>query len=573
MPAPQQSAFDELRTAFQAYALLLRRRWRLALLGFSAAGALALGLSQRLPHKYVATTIFERRDDVVLRNLIQTNSPYGFEHLKSSIVLDMTGSRALADAAGRVGILAGAALSSDGPLPDETAQRLDGALGRRRLRANVRLITSSAALDTIELRVEANDPDVARRFVIALRDRYIDETRKRIADVLNTTSAFFEAELDKFQQHASQANERLASLFAEFPGVDPRDVASVGHRLEGAREQQARLRERRAEVAAQIAAREQFLMEAELERREGAAGSNAETADADVAAAGVARAIEQVEREIREARAVRRMTAEHPAVRALERKLRELHAVRESILAVSAERGAQGAGGPPEKNAYERRVEMELDAFRKEIVALDARLTESDQATTRLASLYAQMLDDSSELRRLDDRIRQDDATASIWRQHQAQLERILAAESEQRGTRFTLIEEPRFSARAVSPTLASVFGAGGGLSAAAAVLLIALAELLDRSLRSAPQAAQALGIPVLAEIGVVWTPAARRRRRRSRLLWAPALTACVLSLAMTTLIAYASLERPEWSAAIKARLSSLAGWSAAASNPTAGGD
>jgi len=92
---------------------------------------------------------------------------------------------------------------------------------------------------------------------------------------------------------------------------------------------------------------------------------------------------------------------------------------------------------------------------------------------------------------------------------------------------------------------VASVFVVCSGLGLAAATLLVALAELFDRSFRSVGQVTRVLGIPVLECIGTMSTPRERRRTAVRRLVWTPTLTMLVLSLVASAALAYTSLMMP----------------------------
>jgi uncharacterized protein involved in exopolysaccharide biosynthesis len=558
MAAPQAHAFDDLRNTLSACLRVVRQRWRLALIGLSIVGSAAFWGSQYLPREYTATTIFERRDDAVLQNLIQSNSPYSFGHLKNTLTTDMIGSRALARAAVATGLLSAETVAEDGPLSDAERGALDGALGCYELRAAVNLLQSSASLDTIQLTCTANDPAIARRFVTALRDNYIASTRERIRKILLSTRDFFQSELARLQGEFGAADEGLRQRVDDFPGLDPTDAVAVGNRLEGARAERAQAQQRKAEFEAQIAAREEFLVAApafyarQAETGE-VVGGVAPAVATEPAAAALENAIMGVKAQLVELVTGRRMTMEHPEVKRLLGKLEGLEDLRRAMAENAPALGAPasqpalvGSAAGREWHTQQMRVEMELDSLRRQLAAATKQAAEADGRVAQLTGMYDQLAQTGDALRRLREKRSDRAVEIGLWQSHLASLERVLTAESGQRGTQFSLIEEPKDATVPSKPRISSVFVVCAGLGLAAAAIGVALAELFDRSFRSMGQVTRALGIPVLARIGVIATPQERRRVARSRLVWAPVLCILLALLAGTAGLAYASLARPD---------------------------
>ena len=540
----QDRPMEDVRNTIGEYARLVRNRWRPALVGLALVASTAFWCSQWLPRRFAASTIFERRDDVVLRNLISKNSPYSFESLKSTLVMDMTGSRAMANAAVTLGILAPEVVPPQGPLTEASLRALDEALAEHGLRASVQMLQSTPSLDTIKLTCEARDPDMAQRCVAALRDGYISQTRDRITDVLRSTRHFFQTEVERLQQQLSSTNEALNEPFKDFPGLDPNDTAGAGHRLEVLRSERERLLERKAELEAQVGVHEQYVALLASEPA-GSAGAG------EAFQRSVRAAMAKIDQEMGEAMALRRMTAEHPEIRGLQAKRAALSALLEELVrqslehfsAVGPEAGAAAADG--ERSAQRLRARLELEALQRQLEAVQAKFEQADERVKRFSALFERLLRHGAGLRDLTDQAATQTDTLATWREHLLQLDRIMAAASEQRGTSFAVLEEPKNSNRPVSPRGSSVLAVCTGSGLAGAALLIAILELLDRSFRSTGQVARALGIPVLECIGVIPTPQVRRKRWLSRLLWTPTLALLLAVLLTTGALAYFSLEHP----------------------------
>ena len=545
MANQQGQAFEDLRNTISECLRILRQRWRLAIVGLCFVGSVAFWFSQYLPREYAAATIFERRDDVVLQNLIQGNSPYGFDHLKTTMTMDMTGSRALARALVTAGVLAEDDLAGGAVLTERERAVLDAAEGQYQVKTDVRLIHSSSSLDTIRLSCTANDPAVARRVVAALRDNYIVDTRERIREILGGTREFFSAEVARLQKQITQGESGLRKDLDEFPGLDPTDLVGVGSRLEMLRAQRDNLFQRKTGLAADIAARE-GLLESALVSSDGAGDGTGAVPPAGDAALN--ETIDKAQREIVDLLTNKRMTLEHPAVKAARDRLAQLELLRDAVGTAPADLGAPPAVSEAQRQwrLQSARVQMELESLRRQLTVAEQQQTGADERLEQFGQLYSRLLQqDEGGLRTMLDSRSEATRELNVWQGHLISLERVLAAESVERGTQFTVLEEPEDAVRPSKPRVASVFVVGSGLALAAAALVVALAELFDRSFRSVGQVGRTLGIPVLECIGVAPTPREKRRATLSLLFWAPTLSVLVLSLVVSAALAYASLALP----------------------------
>ncbi|HQL54148.1 MAG: hypothetical protein KA383_04245 [Phycisphaerae bacterium] len=559
MTNQQGQAFEDLRNTLSGCLRIIRHRWRLALIGLSVVGSAAFWYSQFLPREYTATTLFERRDDAVLQNLIQSNSPYSFSHMKTTLTMDMIGSRALLKAAVTAGLLPPETDAGTGALSETERRALDGVLGKHGLRPSVGLLQSSASLDTIQLVCVANDPGMARQFVVAIRDNYITDTRERIRQILTSTRDFFKSEVERIQREIVETEQALQRDFEEFPGLDPTNLVAVGSRLEALRAERNNVQQRKADLEAQIAAREQFLVEAPEyyvlpPDPTSSAPALVVPAGVDPADAVLRKGIESVKAQVVELVTGRRMTMEHPDVKRLLGQLEALEDLRRTLVdATPTPDSVTVAQTPPavtavprEWQAQQLRISLELDSLRRQLDATKRQWEEVDARVARFTTLYGQLVENGDELRQLRERRSDRAVELGLWQSHLASLDRIMTAESGERGTQFSLIEEPKNVTLPTKPRVASIFLVCSGLGLAAAALAVALAELFDRSFRSMGQVTRTLGIPVLECVGVIPTPRERRRTLIGRLVWAPTLAALVLALVTTAGLAYASLARPD---------------------------
>lgn len=569
---PLDRSFEDLRKTLGDYTLILRLRWRIALLTLGVVGTVAFWYSQYLPREYAATTTFERRDDVVLQQLVRGNSPYSFSHLKTSMQRDMAGPRALAEAAITIGLLPPESISSEGgALTESERDAVEQTLHDYALRTQVKLHNNSDSLDVVELRCLANDPEIAHQFTVALRDAYIDRSRASITSILERTRTFFESELTRYQTEVAQATNKLNANVTDYPGIDLRNPATVGTRLETLRGERDRIAEQFNGITAEIEARQEFLRSLPEAYASKLAEENTAQEKPPVKPTGPIttrfdRLIEQVEMRIADALTVGRMTPEHPSVRALEMKRDMFVAARDELRTlIRAELANEDATPtavrqlPNSWETQQMRVQMELQALQSQHASTKLALTTADERYDKFAMLFDNLVSQTGELQKIEASLSENMAAAGVWQTHLAQLERILAAQSEERGTQFTLLDEAQATGQPIKPSMGAIFFVCLGVGLAAAAVVVALAELLDRSFRSVPQLSRSLNIPVLECIGVIDTPKERRRRRHSKLLWTPTLAIVILALTITMALAHLSLYRPQLHAQLIGKMETAA--------------
>ncbi len=566
-------AFDDLRNTLSECSRIVRHRWKLCAVALSVVGSTAFWFSQYLPREYAASTLFERRDDVVLQNLIHSNSPYSFEALKSTISLDMVGSRALFKALITAKLAPPDALTSQSALDEQERALLDTLVSHYQLRADLKLPHSSSSLDQVLLRCSGNDPHVVREVVVALRDNYINESRQRMREILAGARTFFSDEVSRLEKELVTSEAAMRDGFEDLPGFDPTDIVGVGNRLEILRNQRDELKQQTTALEAEIGARQDFLSQlpaaiaADLAANASRMPAQNPQPEVHGVDAALDAALDALQRQIVDLITTRRMTTEHPEVRSLQARLAALEELRASVVAAKQDAPKDGTAivqqvgpqPPAEWKAQQMRVELEIDALRKQQVLARTQLDDAEERLSRTDRLHAKLIAKDDDIRTLLERRASANRELGVWQGHLANLERIISAETGERGTQFSLIEEPERIAFPIRPAVASVFAGCSGFSLAVAALLVALAELFDRSFRTAGQISRSIGLPLLATVGVLPTPREKRRTAVRRALWTPTLFVLSVALSGSVWLAYASLRMPMRHAAAMERIGHVA--------------
>lgn len=534
--------------------ILSYRRW-MFIIPLLSGLLIALLISLGLPRRYDLSTVFERRDDVVLTKLISSNSPYSFETIRRSLGFDLMGYHALAQAVDDLG------LNKDFPRDAQGALLPEGRVMNQKLIAGlpefleVKILEKSTYLDLIQVRYTGQDPVLGQKLVSQLKDNYIARTRNYITDILHKSLEFFSTEAARRREKATTLETRLMKMSATYPGANPADPDVLSQRLMTVNMAIEDLLLRRSETESKLKSFQEYL--AALENTPDSA-----TPPAFISAVQEKRvpnpqherllgAIEQVKSQIADAKALRQMTDMHPVVVGLRDKLTQLQAqLEQEPDYLPADQPVARLEDKPamasDPAAGERfRMQSEIKGLQELIVRVDQNLAKHHAEKQALEEDKAKVFERRQSFLVLQQEVQSAKADLRIWDDHVETVSRVMAAEEGQRGIGFSTVEKAQIPSRPSSPTLGGVFLLSGSSGLALAILVVFLREVFDRSFRDPARVRQSLGLPVLETIGEIRSgsqPVAMGRR-----LLLPGLAVVEgLVVALVAVVVYLNLQYPD---------------------------
>ncbi|UHD16251.1 Wzz/FepE/Etk N-terminal domain-containing protein [Thiocapsa bogorovii] len=210
-----------------------------------------------------------------------------------------------------------------------------------------------------------------------------------------------------------------------------------------------------------------------------------------------------------------RYSSDHPDVQRLERELADVDKRIASPGTGAAQPSTQSAQNP----AYVQ-LQSRLDALGIEMQGLEQTQTDLEERI----EIYQQRLMESPNVEREYNNLTRgyENAVAKYREVKDKQLEAELAQalERERKAERFTLIEPPVVPDEPIKPNRPAIMMLGVVASIGAGVGHLALREILDKGIRSLRVIQSISGMPPLAVVPYIQTPADRRRRvRRTAIL------------------------------------------------------
>jgi succinoglycan biosynthesis transport protein ExoP len=218
-----------------------------------------------------------------------------------------------------------------------------------------------------------------------------------------------------------------------------------------------------------------------------------------------------------------RYSPDHPDVKRLERTVEGL----QSQLRSTPQRGSRASIATPDNPAYIQK-QVQLRATSSD---LEAALQRRDQLRTRLNQLEGHLTATPEVQREYSNLTRGYEQLLAQYNdveQKLRQAETALNLESENNGERFTLLEPPGVPSRPASPNRLAVLLLTLVIAGALGAAAVAIAERSDGTVRSVKDVGAYLEIPPLVAIPYVNNHGDLRRRTRTRLIAATAVSVWV---------------------------------------------
>ncbi|NLX13006.1 MAG: hypothetical protein GXY44_05025 [Phycisphaerales bacterium] len=513
----------------------------------------ALSASMFLPRRYMVSSIIQRQDHDVITKLITTRTPYDFNTYRKSLRVDMCGYHAMSRAMAQIGMTKNLPRDENGQLTLEGQHREQDIIESWNRQINVGFMETSPTMDLIQIRYVGKQPQLAILMINQLKDNYKEFIIGRVQGQLRESYEYFQKECENAKEKVSRMEVQLSEMNRRYPGVDPAAVGQLDALIKAAEARLLEREQKRAILEANRNEHERFLSVLDQAL---AAGSEGPTSRPSGLEAGVMvnpefqqlwREIEDVRKKIDEEKTINGRTDFHPVVKSLNDKQgmlqeriaqvpqhiegRNFNATTPNILATNPIEAQRG------------QVEVQLQTINNELVALDEQINVARQEHARLEEERGQLPSRQHEYLMLRMNLETELGHMRRYRQNVEEMERVLNADEEDRGTSFLTLLDASAPTKPSAPALKGVYFLSAVVGLALAVACTFLREVFDRSFRNPMRVQEALGIPVLGTVNEIRL-GRRTGNYQTRVLGFLAFSESLVVVGLGVMV-YLSLERP----------------------------
>jgi protein tyrosine kinase modulator len=368
------------------------------------------------------------------------------------------------------------------------------------------------------------NPRTAQEVAQKLTSLFVDQHLRDRQDASVSTTTFVQAQLDEMRNRVEE-QQRLVDQYREaHNGSLPNQVGANTQYIQGAQQQIQSLTDSIGRDSDRRNMLEQLIADAistpvilpAPKSSDGTVAQQLEAARAQL------RALEL------------RLTPDHPDIGIAKRKIKELEDKAEAEALQQPVSGGTSALTPAESARQTRLVQMraELEGINRRIAASQQRINELEGAIAARHAMVDAAATTESELGGLERDLATYQASYESLLKKDQDAKMSASIERREVGEKFLILDPARLPERPSGPdrTRYSLLGVGTGLGIG--LVLAALLEYRDTSLRTEDDVIVALSLPVVALVPTMRSAGEHRRSLRQRLLMGSAVVLSVVLVA-----------------------------------------
>jgi len=521
LPGRKYTPEDLLGIAWQ-------RKW-LLLAGLVVFGAIALGISLKLPNQYKSETLILVIPQRIPESYVRSTVTMRIEDRLRSIGQEILSRTRLEK------------IISEFNLYPDRRQVKPMEVVVEEMRSDV--LVETVKDDAFRIAFTARDPRTAMIVTDRLASMFIDENTRDRSVMAEGTNAFLESQLEDARRRLIEHEKKLEAFRTRNSGELPSQLQTNLQVIQGINNQIQNLNESMNRDKDRRLVLEKSVADALASDVPGPAPFET-SASADPNAIGEGRTVDQLEKARNDLTSMElRLRPSHPDVIAKKRMIAEL----EFKVQREAAAAPQNAQAPNRKPATTAELIRQGRArqYQAEIEKLDRQIAskENDVAGLRQqAAEYRKRVEavpghesEQTDLMR-DYETLQKSYASLLAKKEDSKISANL--ERQQVSEQFKILDPARLPQRPSSPDRVRITAVGAALGLGLAAALIAFIEYRDMTIRSEDEILRTLVLPVLAAIPIVIGAFERRRQRRVR------IASVAVSILVTVGIAAAALWR-----------------------------
>lgn len=524
-------------------------------------------LSLYYPRTYSATTSFKRQNDPILADLRLSQGAATFKLFRTTTSQDLKSVECMSEVLDKIGLTKDFARNEDGTLTSESIRRRTRLAASLATKISISTKPQNDLIDTVRINYTGSDPTIGKKLLDELKTTYIRRTMAWVVQHLEGLRDYYQTETDLALRALRKAEREQTSLRLAHPYINPQNPESITTKLSQLRMDQDEWERRRREYSSNLEAQRQLLalVESQLAAGPVPLAPNVDGGRQEYVSLERRRLIariQEMDAEVRILRLTRGMTDAHPEIVAIvteqQVRLRELNGLQKRDRKVEANRTMDAdsvrAITPIPIDASTNPLQIDRVRTLVQISAEEAKIAECDISLESARQGIERLADAKNRIFELQEQYADVTGLVSKNRKKHNELAGILskiepAIRVNEQGKllHWSTGLPASGSATPVNPKSRTVLLLSLLAGAAAGIIFVVLAEILDHVFHTSSQVARSLGIPLLEAIDEIVTVGDRRRLLIHRTVITPLLlVVCLGAVGATGSMAYLSIERPQ---------------------------